>query len=134
MARYDINYLSKKHLSFKGGHNRTKGKIFLVLFHAEKEYHRTKHFRGLTALEISREVGVPVARVRANMPKWSEWKYLNRHLGVSGNNGKPCYQFVLGIKGQQWLLYLLRKVAPEKEQELLAELKAVPGRTLTYEN
>jgi len=75
--------------SFKGKHNRTKVKVFIILYSIRES-------RGITAKELAARAGVNVRTLYTELPKWEKWKY------ISCSNDKP-HLWRIRDKAEQWL-------------------------------
>jgi len=102
---------------FKGCHNYSKTKSFLVLYDR-------KHYKGVNTGVGVRELhllsGVDYDYLRTKLVKWAQWGYLNRRP-LEGRNGRATWVYTIGSKGENFIKNI---VPPEVLRECVEAVRA----------
>ena|GEM_PF-1528161 len=111
--------MKPRRATFRGKHNRSKSKVFLLLYHVR---HHQGDTNGRTARWIYINSGVPYSSLQARLGKWTEWGYLTRYT-AKGIDGQPCWHYKLGQKGRKFIEKVLTYYAPEMIPQYLQEIR-----------
>lgn len=77
--------------TFRGKHNKLKGKILIYLLHCFKNDLGSK-----SAVELADATGVSLTSLQARLPLWTRWHYVNRRA-VAGS--RPHYAYSITDRG-----------------------------------
>ena len=86
-------------VSFNGLHNRTKAKVLIFLLYLSENGAR----QGITINQLANLTGLPISSLRALLPKWWRWGYVNMiKLGKAKPDGSTCL-YRIGLKGRNYV-------------------------------
>jgi len=101
--------------SFKGVHNATKSKVFIVLYH--RRFKLGEH-TGLSLHEIVDNTGANYHYLTGRLLKWIQWGYVKRKPGQA--EGRPVFLYTIAKRGKHFIEHRLPK---DKLQQYTAEIR-----------
>lgn len=97
-------------VNFNGKHNRTKGKVLLLLYSANETWEK----KALSSREIVGFTGLSLASVWSLMSRLTRWEYVTRLPG------RGCCRYRIAAKGRR---FITSKVPVDVNNELVMDLR-----------
>jgi len=110
--------MPKRHIAtFRGKHNASKAKTFIVLYDAMFTQGITI---GFSVGQLYLLSGVPYGTLKSSLGRWHSWQYVSRRAR-EGDNGRPIFTYWLGARGKH---FVENRIPPDKLKQYITEIKA----------
>lgn len=104
--------------TFRGVHNASKSKIFIVLYHRLLIQGLSD---GLGVKSLSLLSGVGYVYISSRVARWAKHGYISRRIGLDESSGRPVFVYVLLKKG---IRYVEEIIPRDRLSEYISEIKS----------